>query len=166
MKTLKFIWDNFERWISMFLIAFLTAILFLEVVFRYVFYISIGWIGELSGIFFVWFIYLSISYITGQGGHIRVQILDFITNKEFCKKVDLVMDSLWLAFNALMAYYGFELVMSVVEYPFQTPILDISMIIPYLIIPIAFGLMTIRLGANLFLRFKALGQIEPAEEGS
>ncbi len=149
MTMLKNIWQNFERWTAVFLIAFLAVILFVEVLFRYVFYHSVGWINEFSGFIFVWFIYLSISYITGKRAHIRVQILDLLLPEHIVRHVDLVMDFLWLGFNALMTYYGLQLVLSIFQYPFRTPILDLSMAYPYAIIPLAFGLMTIRLSINL-----------------
>lgn len=150
MAVIKHIWENFERWIAAFLVTFLTVILFVEVLFRYLFYQSIGWINEFSGIIFVWFLYLSVSYITGQNSHIRVQILDLFVNKKTIRTIDIGMDFLWLAFNVLMTYYGVQLVLSVIRYPFKTPILDISMAYPYAIIPIAFGLMTIRLATNIY----------------
>lgn len=155
MVVLKNIWQNFDRWVAVFLIAFLTVILFVEVLFRYLFYQSVGWINEFSGIIFVWFLYLSVSYITGQNSHIRVKILDLFTPKRYIHYVDIGMNSLWLAFNVLMTYYGVQLVLSVVQYPFKTPILDISMAYPYAIIPIAFGLMTIRLSINIYNDIKA-----------
>jgi len=150
MTVLKHIWRNFERWVAVFLIAFLTAILFVEVLYRYLLYKSVGWISEFSGFIFVWFLYLSVSYITGQNSHIRVQILDLFTPKRYIQYVDLGMGFLWLAFNVLMTYYGIQLVLSVIQYPFKTPILDISMAYPYAIIPLSFGLMTIRLSINIY----------------
>ena len=148
MSMLQRVWQNFERWISIFFIAFLAIILFVEVLSRYIFYTSVGWIGEISGFVFIWFIYLSISYVTGQNTHIRVQILDFLLPARWIQRVDLCMNLLWLAFNMLMTWYGLKLVLSVIEYPFKSTILDVSMAIPYSIIPLAFGLMTIRLGIN------------------
>jgi C4-dicarboxylate transporter DctQ subunit len=150
MAVLKTIWQNLERWIAMFFIAFLAVILFVEVLFRYILYESIGWISEISSFMFVWFIYLSISYITGKDTHIRVQILDLIIPKHWIRYVDICMNFLWLGFNCLMVFYGIQLVLSVIRYPFRTPILDISMAIPYSIIPLAFGLMTIRLSVNMY----------------
>ena len=150
MAILKYLWQNFERWVSVFFIAFLAVILFVEVLFRYVLYRSVGWISEFSGFIFVWFIYLSISYVTGKNEHIRVQILDLFLPKPWLRYVDMAMNCLWLAFNGLMTYYGIQLVLSVFEYPFRTPILDISMAFPYAIIPLAFGLMTIRLSINMY----------------
>ena len=150
MAVLKQIWQNFERWVAVFLIAFLTVILFVEVLYRYLLYKSVGWISEFSGFIFVWFLYLSVSYITGQNSHIRVQILDLFTPKSYIKYVDLCMSFLWLGFNVLMTYYGIQLVLSVIQYPFKTPILDISMAYPYAIIPLAFGLMTIRVSKNIY----------------
>jgi len=155
MVVLKNIWQNFDRWVAVFLIAFLAVILFVEVLFRYLLYRSVGWISEFSGFIFVWFLYLSVSYITGQNSHIRVKILDLFTPKRYIHYVDIGMNFLWLAFNVLMTYYGVQLVLSVVQYPFKTPILDISMAYPYAIIPIAFGLMTIRLSINIYNDIKA-----------
>lgn len=150
VMLMKMIWQNFERWISMFFIAFLAVILFVEVLSRYIFYTSVGWIGEISGFVFIWFIYLSISYVTGRNTHIRVQILDFILPPRWIHWVDICMNLLWLGFNMLMTWYGVQLVLSVVRYPFRSTILDISMAVPYSIIPLAFGLMTIRLALNIY----------------
>ena len=150
MAVIKYIWQNFERWISAFLITLLTVMLFIEVLFRYLFYQSIGWINEFSGFIFVWFLYLSVSYITGRNSHIRVQILDLLIPKRYIQYVDIAMNFLWLAFNVLITYYGVQLVLSVVRYPFKTPILDISMAYPYAIIPLAFGLISIRLATIIY----------------
>ena len=134
----------------MFFIAFLAVSLFVEVLFRYIFYRSVGWISEISGFVFVWFIYLSISYVTGKNEHIRVQILDLLIPKQWIRYVDMCFNFLWLGFNLLLTYYGVQLVLSVIQYPFKTPILDISMAVPYSIIPLSFGLMTIRLSLNMY----------------
>jgi C4-dicarboxylate transporter DctQ subunit len=160
MAILKTIWQNLERWISIFFIAFLAVILFVEVLFRYILYESVGWISEISGFMFVWFIYLSISYITGKDAHIRVQILDLFIPKHWIRYVDICLNFLWLAFNCLMIFYGIQLVLSVIRYPFRTPILDISMAIPYSIIPLAFGLMTIRLAVNMYGQIAGAGRRE------
>lgn len=158
MATLRLVWQNFERWVAVFLVAFLTVILFVEVLFRYLFYQSVGWINEFSGFIFIWFLYLSVSYITGKGAHIRVKILDLFTPPKYIYYVDLCMNFLWLAFNVLMTYFGIQLVLSVVQYPFKTPILDISMAYPYAIIPLTFGLMTIRLSINIYNDIKSNAQ--------
>ena len=50
-----------------------------------------------------------------------------------------------MIFSAIMTYYGTLLVLSTVEYQFTLTISGISMGIVYSIIPIAFGVMTIRL---------------------
>jgi TRAP-type C4-dicarboxylate transport system permease small subunit len=165
MAVIKQIWQNFERWISMFFIAFLAIALFVEVLSRYVFYTSVGWISEITGFMFVWFIYLSISYVTGQNSHIRVQILDFLLPERWIQRVDLCMNLVWLAFNVLMTFYGIQLVLSVVRFPFKSTILDISMAVPYAIIPIAFGLMTIRLSINMIHDFRNQFQVRTEKVG-
>ncbi|MBW2146200.1 MAG: TRAP transporter small permease [Deltaproteobacteria bacterium] len=149
MKGLKRLLGDFERVISVILLAFLSIILFIEVLFRYIFYTSVGWIGEISGFVFIWFIYLSISHITKKGAHIRVEIVNMFLPRRWLNYLDFCTNLLWLAFNLLMTYYGIQLILSVIRYPFRTPILDISMAYPYAIIPLAFGTMTVRLLVNM-----------------
>ena len=149
MSILISVLNNFERWIAAVLIACLSVLLFVEVLFRYIFYTSVGWISEITGFMFIWFIYLSISHTTKLGTHIRVEILDLILPAGWLRYLDLCTNLMWLAFNILMTYYGIRLVLSVIEYPFRTPILDISMTYPYAIIPFAFGVMTLRLLVNM-----------------
>ena len=69
---------NIERNVSWLLLLALTLMLTAQIIARYVFFTSINWIEEFSRIVFVWFIYLSISWIIIQGRHIRVTALDMI----------------------------------------------------------------------------------------
>ncbi len=153
MRGLKRVLEDFERWISIVLIACLSILLFIEVLFRYIFYTSVGWIGEITGFMFIWFIYLSISHITKKGTHIRVEIVSMLLPRNWLRYLDMCTNLLWLAFNLLMTYYGIQLVLSVIRYPFRTPILDISMAYPYAIIPLVFGTMIVRLLVNMYQDF-------------
>ena len=66
---------NFERNTSWVLLFSLTIMLTVQIIARYIFFTSINWIEEFSRIIFIWFIYLSISWIITQGRHIRVTAL-------------------------------------------------------------------------------------------
>ena len=64
--------------------------------------------------------------------------------KSWLKYVTLLADVIMLGFMILMAVNGVRLIDSVLEYSFVTPVLYISMVYPYAIIPIAFMLMTVK----------------------
>ncbi len=116
-----------------------------QVVARYIFFTSISWIEEFSRIVFIWFIYLSISWIIIQGRHIRVNVIELILPPAWRRSFALLSDLIWLAFSVLMTWFGFLFVRSEIEVYSETAILQIPEAAVHAIIPIGFGLMTIRL---------------------
>lgn len=65
--------------------------------------------------------------------------------KSWLKVIDVISNVIFLSFSAIMTAYGTMLVLSTMEYRFTLTISGISMGIVYSIIPIAFGIMTVRL---------------------
>ncbi len=140
---------NLERNISWLLLLVLTLMLTAQVIARYIFFTSIGWIEEFSRIVFIWYIYISISWIILQGRHIRVNVLDMVLPNAWKQPFYMLADFIWLLFNILMTYYGYRFVMSEVEVYSETAILEIPEAIVHAIIPIGFALMTIRLAQHM-----------------
>lgn len=136
---------NIERNLSWLLLLSLTLMLAAQVIARYIFFTSISWIEEFSRIVFIWFIYLSISWIIIQGRHIRVTALDLVLPPSWRLPFAILADGIWLFFNGFMAYYGFMFVWSEIETYSETAILRLPHALVHAIIPIGFGLMTIRL---------------------
>ena len=136
---------SFDGLLSCIFLCILTLLLFIEVVSRYVFHHSSALNSEIAGQCFIWFIYLSISYVTGQKNHIVVDSAPMIFPKSWLKVIDVISNIIFLAFSAIMTVYGTMLVMSTMEYQFTLTISGISMGVVYSIIPFAFGIMTVRL---------------------
>lgn len=142
---IKFFLMNFDGFLACLLVSILTILLFEEVIARYFFHTSSAGVSEFCGVCFVWFVYLSISYITGKRNHIVVDVANLIFPKSFLKYIDLFSDLAFLFFSAVMTWYGGELVYSTVEYSFTLSISGLSMGVAYFILPFAFGIMSIRL---------------------
>lgn len=136
---------NIERDISWVLLLALTLMLTAQIIARYVFFTSIGWIEEFSRIIFVWYIYLSISWIVIQGRHIRVNAIDLMVPASWRKPIGLLGDFVWLAFGLLLAYYGWRFVLTEIEVYSETEILYIPHAFVHAIIPVGFLLMSARL---------------------
>lgn len=136
---------SFDGLLSCIFLCILTLLLFIEVVSRYFFHHSSALNSEIAGQCFIWFIYLSISYVTGQKNHIVVDIAPMIFPKSWLKVIDVISNIIFLVFSAIMTVYGTMLVMSTIEYKFTLTISGISMGVVYSIIPFAFGIMTVRL---------------------
>ena len=136
---------SFDGLLSCIFLCILTLLLFIEVVSRYFFHHSSALNSEIAGQCFIWFIYLSISYVTGQKNHIVVDIAPMIFPKSWLKVIDVISNIIFLEISAIMTVYGTMLVMSTIEYQFTLTISGISMGVVYSIIPFAFGIMTVRL---------------------
>ena len=140
---------NLERNLSWLLLLTLTFMLTAQVIARYIFFTSISWIEEFSRIVFIWYIYISITWIILQGRHIRVNVLDMVLPDSWKPRFYLLADFIWLIFNILMTYYGYLFVKSEIEVYAETAILQIPEAVVHAIIPIGFGLMTIRLAQHM-----------------
>lgn len=141
---MKKFFTNFDLWISSALLSFMALLMFYEVIMRYLFETSSAINSELCSLAFIWFIYFSMSHMTGKRAQITIELADLVFPKSWLKYVTLLADVIMLGFMILMAVNGVRLIDSVLEYSFVTPVLYISMIYPYAIIPIAFMLMTVK----------------------
>lgn len=160
--VLKFL-DNFESYLCQILLVFFVCLLFLQILLRLVFgffhrlsdYIavfahyplpaSIPWGEELSRMAFVWFVFLGATYAARLAAHNRVtfQFKPFpkIVGDIFMAVADLV----WIAFNCTMVYFSIRVIREGLEYPEYSPTLDWVMAYVFMIFPIAFTLMTLRI---------------------
>lgn len=141
---MKKFFTNFDLWISSALLSFMALLMFYEVIMRYLFETSSAVNSELCSLAFIWFIYFSMSHMTGKRAQITIELADLVFPKSWLKYVTLLADVIMLGFMILMAVNGVRLIDSVLEYSFVTPVLYISMLYPYAIIPIAFMLMTVK----------------------
>ena len=71
-KILKWLDDNIELYICVFLMSFMTLLVFVQVVMRYVFNNSLSWSEELARYTFIWLIYIGISYGCKLRKHIKI----------------------------------------------------------------------------------------------
>ena len=65
MKVLRFLDDNLEKMLCTITLALMSAIIVLQVFFRYVLNNSLAWSEELARYLFIWTIYIGISYGVG-----------------------------------------------------------------------------------------------------
>ncbi len=165
MKTrpiLKF-FDNFESYICQILLVFFVCLLFLQIVLRLVFgamhtlsqYFqifshyplpaSIPWGEELSRMSFVWFVFLGATYAARLAAHNRVTFQFKLFPKIVGHISTVFSDLVWIAFNCTMIYYSIIVIQDGFKYPEYSPTLDWIMAYVFMIFPIAFSLMTIRI---------------------
>jgi len=160
--VLKFL-DNIESYLCQILLVFFVCLLFLQILLRLVFGAmhtlsqhiaffehyplpaSIPWGEELSRMAFVWFVFLGATYAARLAAHNRVTFQFKIFPKIVGDVSTVFSDIIWIAFNCTMIYFSINVIKEGFEYPEYSPTLDWIMAYIFMIFPIAFSLMTIRI---------------------
>ena len=143
-KVLHF-FDNIESYICRTLLAVFVCLLFMQIIGREIFGYSFSWTEELSTYMFVWFVFIGASYAAKMSAHNRVTFqLNFLSPKGV-KIVEGIADLFWIAFNVYFIYLSFTFVFFKMNLFWKSQTLGVPMKYIYLILPLAFTLMTIRI---------------------
>ncbi|MGE7907508.1 TRAP transporter small permease [Peribacillus sp. NPDC094092] len=132
------------------LMVVMTALMFVEVVSRYIFGSSFIWVEELTRYLFIWLTFISAAYVTATKSHIKVDAAISLFPKNIqplIKKIGLLI---WLVFSFVITYIGFNYSLSMLEFGGNSPALGLAKGIIYLGIPIGYLIMSIRLIIILF----------------
>lgn len=133
------------------LLAAFVTLLFVQIVARQVFGYSIAWSEELSTYMFVWFAYMGAVVAAKISAHNRVMFQFKYLPKALGKFMLAASDVLWIAFNLYFAYLAYDFVFNHMNRFWKSQTLGIPMKWIYLILPIAFALMALRVLINLYL---------------
>ena len=146
LKKLGRIYDKAEEWALVYTMVICVAIVFAQVVFRYVLNRSLSWSEELTKYLFVWLIWLGTSLAAREKEHIALSLvldrLDFRTYHVFCILVKVI----WGALCAFLLYNGIEVVAGMIDRgrtSFSMPWLQVWVV--YLAIPFSQGVVLVRL---------------------
>jgi C4-dicarboxylate transporter DctQ subunit len=142
---IKRFFNNFESYICQILLSFFVTLLFIQIILREVFSYTLTWGEELARFSFVWFVYFGAVVAARLSAHNRVTF----QFKKFPKKVqnyiEAFADLIWLSFNFVMIYKSIWLINSMMQFTYVSPTLGWSMAYVYMIFPIAFTAMSIRI---------------------
>lgn len=137
--------NNIETYICRSLLVIFVCILFAQIVSRELFKHSIPWAEELSTYLFVWFVFFGASYAAKLSAHNRVTF----QFKPFPRIVQTVFeafaDLIWIGFNLYFVYLSYDFVFNKMNLFWKSQTLGVPMKYIYMILPIAFALMTVRI---------------------
>ena len=145
MKKLLFIADNIESYICRTLLAIFVCLLFLQVVVRTLFAFSFSWVEELSIYMFVWFVFFGASYAAKMGAHNRVTFQFKFLAPRKVKYIEAFADLFWLGFNVTFVYLAIDFIAFKMNRFQSSQTLGFHLSWVYIVLPIAFTLMTIRI---------------------
>ena len=154
MKVLKWLDENIELYICVFLMSFMTLLIFVQVVMRYVFNNSLSWSEELARYVFIWLIYIGISYGCKLRKHIKIDAALYLFPKKVRPYVVVIGDILFIVFAVYITITGFTYSMEQIQYDMRSPALKIPYQYIYLSTVAGFGLATIRQIQKIIFRVK------------
>lgn len=145
--------DNFETYVCRLLLVIFVGILFAQIVMREFFSYSIPWAEELSTYLFVWFVFFGASYAAKLSAHNRVTFQFKIMPRFMATGLEALSDLIWLGFNLYFVYLSYDFVFNKMNLFWKTQTLGVPMKYFYMILPIAFTLMSIRIIQVNYLKF-------------
>lgn len=163
MKIIKWLDDKFEESILIVSLVFTVAIIFAQVLMRYVFKNSLSWSEELARYIFLYQIWLGASYAVKRTSHLRIEII----KTKLSPKNKIIFDTfaltIWLIFSIFLASKSFSLTVAIFQRGQLSPAMRMPMGYAYASVPIGSGLMCIRLIQQMFINKKKLKTVDDTE---
>ena len=156
MNFLKKLNDHFEAYFAALLLSIMTVLIFFQVLSRFIFNAPLAWSEELARYVFIWTIYISAALAVKQKEHIRVEIGLMIFKGKARKIADLVGNLIFIVFSFFLLKEGVFLVKMLSSHVQVSPALGLPMNLLYVIIPLGYGLMMLRLLQQIFSDIKDL----------
>lgn len=154
--------NDIETLVCEWLLAAFVILLFAQIVSRQLFNHSIAWSEELSTYMFVWFAYLGAVVAAKMSAHNRVLVHMQFLPKWLAKTLLTLADLLWVTFNVYFVWLSYDFVFNRMNLFWKAQTLGVPMKYIYMILPIAFALMSVRVLWNLYLSvFKGEELLDP-----
>lgn len=154
MKVLRWLDNHFEELLSVILFTLMTILISLQIIFRELADFSLDWTEELGRYTFIWLVYISASLAVKNKRHLRVEFVETILPKKASKWYSLFGQSIWLAFSLYMVMEGYNVASHVLDSGQTSPSVGLTMGYVYMIVPIGFGLMSIRILQLMIKKFR------------
>ena len=135
-------YDKLEEYVLCASLVVTTLIIFVQVIMRSVFNSSLTWSEELTRYIFIWQIWMGVSIAQKDKAHIKV--------------VDVIATILLIAFNIFLVTSGIDLVQQMITRGNVSSAMRMPMWIVYIVLPLASGIFTLRLIAQVVQDIKGL----------
>jgi TRAP-type C4-dicarboxylate transport system permease small subunit len=137
-----------NRAIIFLMMAVMATLVFVNVIARYVLNFSIIWAEEVSQYLMIWIAYLGAGLALREGRHVALELLHDFLPGTLGRKLRMGIGVCVLAFLGAVTVLGFQF--AVFVWNQETPVLNISLGIPSLAIPIG----TILFAVHLLFMFR------------
>ena len=158
--------ENFE---NIFLVSGLLAIIFFitwQVIYRYFITPLVEragaavWTEEISRYIFIWISYIAVSVAIRKRSSIRIDFVYQMLPPRLQRISWIFVELIFLMLTLTITYYGWGQIERLQRFPQHTAAMRIPFLIPYLILPLGFGLMSLRLVQSIVKQIKVTGILD------
>lgn len=149
-----------NRGIVVIMMSVMAALVFTNVITRYIFNFSIIWAEEVSQYLMIWITYLGAGLALREGRHVAVEIFQDRLPRALRRLVRAALAAAMLGFLAVLTVLGVGI--AAFTWKHETPVLNLPTGLPYLAIPVGAAVMGLHLA--LVFRDFAYRRFEQAEQ--
>lgn len=148
--------QNIERILLMVTLIVIIVLMTYQTLGRYILVsvlgmnINLSWTEEASRFIFIWMTYLAVPISIRNRNMIRVTALVERFSKRWQDALWVTSDALFFVLGGAIFYYGVRHIQMLMTFPQTTAVLGLQYSLVYLILPIGFGLILLRLGQDLY----------------
>lgn len=124
--------------------AFLVACIFIEVVCRYFFFISVPWAEELTRYLFIWLTYIGSAYAVYYGQHTEIDILQQVFDKS--KDPIRIGGTKFITYAAIISTFVFQLIFAKIFWDYMMKIFSTVQTSPTMHIPMGLIYLPVFIG--------------------
>lgn len=135
---------------SLFLIAIMVILVWMQVFLRYVFNFSPFWCEATARFFMIWALLLGAAVVIRKDKHVRVDFLIEVIPPKAARVIEVVLAGITLVFLIVFTVWGLEA--AITQYDVRSASIGFCMFWPYLILPISGLFMTANLLVDMWTR--------------
>ncbi|MCD6419821.1 MAG: TRAP transporter small permease [Synergistetes bacterium] len=130
-------------------LMFIVALVFAQVIMRYIFYFSPAWVQELCTYVFIWEAWVGTSFAVKQGSHLKILFVLERFHGAVRRVLEMASVLIWFSFCLFLVWTGTKLVIFLLSHGELSIAMRIPMGYAYAAIPAGATLMGIRLVAEI-----------------
>lgn len=156
-KMIVWIDNNLEAFIGSVFLVLMVAFTTIQVAGRYVLSTPFPWTEEMTRYMFIWMVYIAVGYAVKTDKHIRITFVRTLLPKKIRPVLDIFSDLVFL-FLAVVCTIEANKMMGIIKSGGQTSVSlwFIPMWAVYIVMPIGFLFLCIRLVQDIIKRYKEL----------
>lgn len=135
---------------SLFLIAVMVILVWMQVFLRYVFNFSPFWSEVTARFFMIWALLLGAAVVIRKDRHLRVDFLIDVIPPKAARVIEIVLAGITLVFLIVFTAWGLEA--AITQYDVRCASIGFCMFWPYLILPISGLFMTVNILVDIWAR--------------